>query len=315
MTISKYIITLLLLATAYNAESESQLTLNQWIDIESIKVRHDKSIQYITRIGKVIPTVTLIEIKDGQLAINLSLNTPEYFKRDKEWINDFRVIYQNKDQSRVLGKLDGESFNIPNGQWVSSLTFLPSSLLLKKNVANIIIQAKATKARLVHINQKKADKLARENMTDKMMDKVPFPINTIGELFDFKLNLYDGSVFNSKQHRGKVILLDFWSWNCGPCRKAIPELKELSAKYKDDKLVIIGINFDDYENIDEIIKQQTIFWPQWVVTEDYMDLAIYKKLKFNGIPYYIIIDQTGVLVKQGYTNDMDLNKDISKLIE
>ena len=148
-----------------------------------------------------------------------------------------------------------------------------------------------------------------------MLADVPFSKNVIGETFDFELDMHDGTVFNSKKNRGKVLLLDFWSWNCAPCRRAIPELQTLIKSHPKNKFEIIGINFDDYENIDKILSEQGINWQQWVVKQEAMQSAVFKKLNFKGIPYYMIIDQSGKLVKQGYSDEMDLIIDVEEQLK
>ncbi len=45
--------------------------------------------------------------------------------------------------------------------------------------------------------------------------------------------------------KGKVVLLDFWATWCGPCRTETPWLIELSQKYKDQGLAVIGVSMDD----------------------------------------------------------------------
>lgn len=60
---------------------------------------------------------------------------------------------------------------------------------------------------------------------------------------------------NLAQYKNKVVYLDFWASWCGPCRKSFPWLNAIQNKYKDQGLVVIGINLDkDFENAEEFLK-------------------------------------------------------------
>ncbi len=47
--------------------------------------------------------------------------------------------------------------------------------------------------------------------------------------------------------KGKVVLLDFWTYGCINCIHIIPDLKKLEAKY-DKNLVVIGVHSAKFEN-------------------------------------------------------------------
>ncbi len=60
---------------------------------------------------------------------------------------------------------------------------------------------------------------------------------------DFKLADLQGQEFELKQHRGEVVVLNFWATWCGPCKQEIPAF----AKFHDDHpdIPMYGISVDD----------------------------------------------------------------------
>lgn len=60
----------------------------------------------------------------------------------------------------------------------------------------------------------------------------------------FLVNDVQGGIVSTAAMRGKVVLLNFWASWCGPCRLEIPELIQLSEKYKEG-LLVVGVSMDD----------------------------------------------------------------------
>ena len=80
----------------------------------------------------------------------------------------------------------------------------------------------------------------------------------IGKLApSFTLQDLNGKRVSLSDFKGKVVLLDFWATWCGPCVRTIPHLDALHKKYKDQGLVVIGINNErDHAKVKEFAKDR-----------------------------------------------------------
>lgn len=97
--------------------------------------------------------------------------------------------------------------------------------------------------------------------------------------------------------KGKIVLLDFWTYGCINCIHVIPDLKRLEEKYKKE-LVMIGVhsglftNEKDTENIRHIILRYGLEHP---IVND-ADLKIWKAYKVRAYPTQVVIDPNGDVV-------------------
>src|SRR3982751_6835614 len=64
--------------------------------------------------------------------------------------------------------------------------------------------------------------------------------------------------------RGKVVLVDFWTYTCSNCLNQLPHVKEWHEKFKDQGLVVIGVHTPEYAfekstpNVQEAIRKLQI---------------------------------------------------------
>jgi DNA-binding beta-propeller fold protein YncE len=97
--------------------------------------------------------------------------------------------------------------------------------------------------------------------------------------------------------RGKVVLLDFWTYGCINCMHIIPDLKRLEARYP-NQLVVIGVhsakfeNEKNTENIRRIILRYELEHP---VVND-ADFKIWKAYAVHAWPTQVLIDPEGYVV-------------------
>jgi thiol-disulfide isomerase/thioredoxin len=97
--------------------------------------------------------------------------------------------------------------------------------------------------------------------------------------------------------KGKVVLLDFWTYGCVNCMHIIPDLKRLEHKYPNE-LVVIGVhsakfaNEKETNNIRRIILRYEIEHP---VVND-ADFAIWNAYAVNAWPTRYLIDPAGYII-------------------
>ncbi len=66
---------------------------------------------------------------------------------------------------------------------------------------------------------------------------------------DFTLQLFEemgGGEFTLSEHRGKVIVINFWASWCGPCRVEAPALQQVWEAYQDrGDVILVGVDYVD----------------------------------------------------------------------
>jgi thiol-disulfide isomerase/thioredoxin len=117
--------------------------------------------------------------------------------------------------------------------------------------------------------------------------------------------------------RGKVVLLDFWTYGCVNCIHVIPDLKRLEAKYPAE-LVVIGVHsakFDnekETENIRRIVLRYEVEHP---VVND-ADFRIWNAYAVRAWPTLVVVDPAGYVAgyASGEGNYDVLDKAIGELV-
>lgn len=116
-----------------------------------------------------------------------------------------------------------------------------------------------------------------------------------------------------KDLRGKIVLLDFWTYCCINCMHIIPDLKRLEAKYPKE-LVVIGVhsakfyNEKDADNIRQAILRYEIEHP---VVND-RDFAVWNLFGASAWPTLFLIDPDGRVV--GYMSGEGIYEPLDEAI-
>jgi len=108
-----------------------------------------------------------------------------------------------------------------------------------------------------------------------------------------------GFAGQSSSSGGKVTLLDFWATWCGPCRHALPGLKQLQAVYGADKVEVISISEDEDEGTwQSFVAQNQMSWTQRLDSDHQM----MRQYGASALPTYVLIGKDGNVVQQ-YVGD------------
>ena len=98
--------------------------------------------------------------------------------------------------------------------------------------------------------------------------------------------------------RGKVVLLDFWTFCCINCQHVVPDLKYLEKKYANQPFVVIGVHSAKFTHEKETasIRQAVQRWAvEHPVVAD-SDFAIWQAYTVRAWPTLILIDPEGYLL-------------------
>jgi thiol-disulfide isomerase/thioredoxin len=112
--------------------------------------------------------------------------------------------------------------------------------------------------------------------------------------------LADGTWINSEPLtveglRGRVVLVDFWTFGCYNCRNTLPALKRLHERYNRQGLTIIGVHSPEFEgekSIDNVRREVRSLGILYGVLTD-NDYLTWNAYDVNAWPTIVILDKQG----------------------
>ena len=105
----------------------------------------------------------------------------------------------------------------------------------------------------------------------------------------------NSSPMTAEALKGKVVLVDFWTYSCINCLRAIPYVRAWAEKYKDQGLVVIGVHAPEFafeKNVDNVKKAVSDLKIGYPVAID-NDYAIWRAFSNQYWPAHYFIDAEG----------------------
>jgi len=130
---------------------------------------------------------------------------------------------------------------------------------------------------------------------------------------DFTLPLVNGGQWRFAEHKGNVLLVNFWATWCPPCRKETPELVELHDRYRSGGFSVVGVSLDDEPGkvVPGFVRQYRIPYPVLTPTSSFtLGEAV------ESLPTTLLIDRDGRVAKSyvGAVDGDEVAADVERLL-
>lgn len=156
----------------------------------------------------------------------------------------------------------------------------------------------------IGIVQEQLDNLMPGKGEDKRMGRPTFELQDPGDAAPEIItggqwfNLPEGKdSLTMAELRGKVVLVDFWTYSCINCIRTLPYLRSWDEKYRDDGLVIIGVHSPEFEfekNPDNLAEAIADFELKYPVVQD-NNFETWRAYGDNRWPRKYLVDKNGYI--------------------
>ena len=98
--------------------------------------------------------------------------------------------------------------------------------------------------------------------------------------------------------RGKVVLIDFWTYGCYNCRNTLPAMQGWWKAFNSQGLVIIGVHTPEFRaeheiaNVQQVVIREEIGWP--VIQDN--DYAIWNAYRNHYWPHFFLVSRSGKII-------------------
>ena len=131
-------------------------------------------------------------------------------------------------------------------------------------------------------------------------------------------NWFNSAPLKLADLRGKVVLVNFWTYGCVNCVNTLPHVTALYEKYKDRGLVVVGVHTPEFpfersaSNVQTALKRHGITYP---VAQD-NDSRTWNAWRNQYWPAQYIVDQNGKVVFQhaGEGQYEEIERTVAKLL-
>jgi cytochrome c biogenesis protein CcdA/thiol-disulfide isomerase/thioredoxin len=194
-----------------------------------------------------------------------------------------------------------------SGYQVKAETWVANHLPFDETRIERVLLAKQTKNSIIH-------KLSQSASGSNVLNVQPTPAPE----FQGLTNWINSPPLTMSQLKGKVVLVDFWTYSCINCIRTLPYIEKWYSAYQDKGLVIVGVNTPEFafehnpDNVQAAVKKDGILYPV-ALDNNYDTWNAYNN---DSWPADYLIDKSGNIryVSQGEGDYDKTEKAIQQLL-
>jgi len=126
-------------------------------------------------------------------------------------------------------------------------------------------------------------------------DRLALPVEGRLPSFDGATGWLNSEPLTPEGLRGRVVLVDFWTYTCVNWLRTLPYVRAWAAKYRDNGLTVIGVHTPEFgfeRNIDNVVAQSRTFGVEYPIAVD-SDYAVWHAFANHFWPAVYIADTEG----------------------
>ena len=220
----------------------------------------------------------------------------QHYYRSTYDLNDYFWVVQLKGALQR----EGEAFDAKRDSFAMANDNLVSAAVLASDVRKLINN------KTVHQKYRLLGNNARNTVPGNILKVEAERMAQIvvgGTAPDFTMPTPSGETLSLHGVKAKIKILDFWASWCGPCKAAMPHLKEIYNAYNGKGLKIVGVNVweNDKADFEKAVETLELPWDMiYSAGRGAMDNAATAAYGVRGIPTIMLIDPEGTIVIRTY---------------
>ena len=235
-----------------------------------------------------------IKEKEYITYLNDNIGKLDSIQKTTKWFLEDGTTFNQKYSDSVFKSKEGHRYNTKLYRDTISNTF--SYVLYKRDKAEV------RETNRDFNDYIKADEKNRKKLIKSAIEELT--------LTDIK-----GEVHSLESLKDKIIVVDFWFINCGPCIKEIPDLNKLKSEYETEDIEWFAVTYDPKERVERFLDRMKF---DYTIVPDSKHLTDRFDIRFY--PTTLIIDENRKIVYTGKFGSMngrvnEIREALNKLIK